>query len=56
MINCIVLNAINMELYKANIQKKKQAHRDGKQYDRQGTWHFGSEKVEQKRQYAADKQ
>ena len=54
--NRIILNTTNAELYEANIQKKRAAHGEGKQYDGQGAQHLGLEKVERRRQYAVEKQ
>lgn len=47
MADCIILNTINAELYKANVQKKKWAHRQGgTQYNGQKAQHFSLKKVE----------
>ena len=56
MADWVVLNTTNAELHEANVRKKKRVNRGGKQYDGQGARHLGLEKVEQRRQYAIDKQ
>ena len=56
MVDCIILNTTNAELYEANVQKKRRAdRREGKQYDGQGARHLGLKEVERRRQYAVDK-
>ena len=51
----VIFNETNAELYKANIQKKKQTNRTGKQYDRQNARHLELKKIEQRCQDAINK-
>ena len=56
MADCTILTKTNTKLYKANIRKKRRAHCTETQYNGEGARYLGLEEVEQRRQYAINKQ